>query len=329
MEIKKNKISIIVPIYKVEPYICSCIESICNQTYDNLEILLVDDGSPDRCGEICDEYAQKDQRIKVFHVENGGQSHARNIGLEAAVGDYIGFVDGDDKISPNMYEKLLTEAVECKADIAECNFHGRKQALPDRIADGQIIAMKGREAIRRQLDSQMASRFPSTSVWSKLFKKEVIQDLHFPDGKIHEEFAFLCEAFLNAEKYVYVNECLYERTLREDSTTAEKFSKRTLDKIYVYQIRNEMLKRRGEKELLELSRAQEYELLLHYAALAKKSGLMKEEQFVVGLIAEKKKEIIKSRIPIKKKLQYRLFFLNKNLYYRLKKVDHYGSKRYR
>ncbi len=319
MKTENYKISIIIPIYRVESYIRSCIESVCRQVHKNLEILLIDDGSPDECGKICDEYAKNDKRIRVFHIENSGQSHARNVGLEAAVGDYIGFVDGDDKISPDMYEKLLTEAVERKADIVECNFHGRKQTLPDRIPDGQIIVMKGREAIRRQLDSQMASRFPSTSVWSKLFKKEVIQDLHFPDGKIHEEFAFLCEAFLNAEKYVYVNECLYERTLREDSTTAEKFSKRTLDKIYVYQIRNEMLKRRGEKELLELSRVQEYELLIHYVVRAKNAQLEMERKEIEAIIAGQKKEILKSRLSFKKKLQYNIYFLSPDWLYRLKR----------
>jgi glycosyltransferase involved in cell wall biosynthesis len=314
-----EKISIIVPIYKVEPYIHKCIKSICSQTYENLEILLIDDGSPDKCGEICDKFAAKDSRIRVFHIENSGQSHARNVGLNAATGDYIGFVDGDDWICDDMYEKLLEQEISHKAGIAECNFHGRKQKLTDEIPDGKIIAMTGKEAIIRQLDSRTASRFPSTSVWSKLFRSDIIQNLRFPDGKIHEEYAFLCEAFLNAEKYIYINECLYERTLRNDSTTAEKFSGRSLDKLYVYQIRNEVLAKRGEEELLKLSKEQEYELLLHYVAQAKDAGLVEEEEFITGQIAEKKKEIIKSRLPLKKKLQYQIYFINKNLYYRLRK----------
>lgn len=319
MKTDNYKITIIIPIFKVEPYIRSCIESVCCQTYKNLEIFLIDDGSPDECGTICDEYAEKDKRIRVFHIENGGQSHARNVGLQAAGGDYIGFVDGDDHISPDMYARLLEMAVRYNADIAECNFHGRKQELPDRLSEGEVIVRIGREAIERQLAGKIASRYPSTSVWSKLFNRKVIHGLRFPDGRIHEEFAFLCEAFLNAGNYVYVNECLYERTLREDSTTAEKFSKRTLDKIYVYQMRNDVLKKRGEKELLKLSVAQEYELLLHYAAMAEQAGMPDEEQFIADLIMGKKKEIIKSKMSFRKKLQYQLFFINKKLYYQLRK----------
>ena len=162
------KISVIVPIYKVEPYIRKCVESICSQTCTELEILLVDDGSPDGCGKICDEYASGDPRIKVFHISNSGQSHARNVGLRAASGEYIGFVDGDDWISSDMYEKLLSCAVSQGAEIVECNFQGRKETLPDRMEDGQKLVMSGREAITRQLDARKASRYPSTSVWSKL-----------------------------------------------------------------------------------------------------------------------------------------------------------------
>ena len=312
-------ISVIVPIYKVEKYLPKCIESICSQTYSNLEILLMDDGSPDSCGNICDEYADRDERIRVFHLENGGQSRARNIGIEAATGDYIGFVDGDDWPRKDMYAKLLKLMLKEGASIGECNFHGRKKLPGDQIEDGKIICMTGREAITRQLNSRIASRYPSTSVWSKLFHKEILNDLQLPDGRVHEEYAFLCEAFLRADKYVYLNECLYERTLREDSTTAEQFSSRTLDKIYVYRLRNRMLKQRGEQKLLAMSKEQEYELLLHYAALADDARLITEEELVTRLIKEQKKDILRSRLPYVKKLQYVLFFLDRRFYFWLRK----------
>lgn len=315
-----EKISIIVPIYKVEIYIRECIESICNQTYRNLEIILVNDGSPDECGRICDEYAARDNRIKAFHIQNSGQSHARNVGLQAATGSYIGFVDGDDKVNPEMYEKLLNHALEQHAEIVECNFQGRKEKIPDEIPEGAVISMTGREAITRQLDERTASRYPSTSVWSKLFKREVLQDMRFPDGRIHEEYAFLCGAFLNAQRYAYRNECLYERTLRSDSTTAEQFSKRTLDKIYVYQMRNELLKERGEKDLLALSKEQEFSLLLHDALKAHHAGMVQERQEIEKLIATEKKEILQSHLTVKKKLQYVVFFINKKLFYCLRGI---------
>lgn len=316
---KDYKISIIVPIYKVEKYLPMCIESICAQTYSNLEILLMDDGSPHSCGSICDEYAKKDERIRVFHLENGGQSRARNVGMDAATGDYIGFVDGDDWPRKDMYEKLLNLMLKEGAAIGECNFHGRKYPPGDRMEDGEIICLPGREAIKRQLNSRVVSRYPSTSVWSKLFQKEILDGLRLPDGRIHEEYAFLCEAFLRADKYVYLNECLYERTLRADSTTAEKFSARSLDKIYVYQLRNQILGQRQEKELLAMSKEQEYELLLHYVALANHARLSAEEKAIDGLIKEQKKDILKSGITPAKKLQYALYFLNKRFYYWLRK----------
>lgn len=315
---EKYKISVIVPIYKVETYLRCCIESICRQTYRELEILLIDDGSPDECGKICEEYAKRDSRIKVIHIENGGQSHARNVGLEVATGDYIGFVDGDDHINISMYERLLETAITNEAQIVECNFHGRKVKVPDEMEEGAIFSMSGKESITRQLDTNFQSRFPSTSVWSKLFKRECIQGVRFPDGRIHEEYAFLCEAFLNTDRYVYINECLYDRTLRSDSTTAEKFSARTLDKIYVFQQRNELLKKRNEEELYQYSKAREYELLIHYAAMARQEGLVEEEKLIEGMISTEKKNILLSRLSLSKKMQFCLFFINKQLYYKIR-----------
>lgn len=110
-------ISVIVPVFKVEKFLSKCIESILNQTYTDIEVILVDDGSPDKCGEICDLYAQRDKRVKVIHKENGGQASARNAGLEIATGDYISFIDSDDWIDKDMYEELLRVAKSTDADI--------------------------------------------------------------------------------------------------------------------------------------------------------------------------------------------------------------------
>ena len=115
-------ISVIVPVYKVEQYLPQCIESIINQTYRNLEIILIDDGSPDNCGKICEEYAQKDKRIKVFHKKNGGLSDARNYGIARASGEYLAFVDSDDWIEPDMYEVLVNWIEDHQTDIVSCGF---------------------------------------------------------------------------------------------------------------------------------------------------------------------------------------------------------------
>lgn len=132
MQITKPKISIIVPVYKAEPYLRKCIDSILNQTFKDFELILVDDGSPDRCGEICDEYALKDSRIKIIHKENSGRSSARNVGLDIAQGEYIGFVDSDDWIEPDMYEVLYSKAKIESADIIALNYNcciGEKKYL--------------------------------------------------------------------------------------------------------------------------------------------------------------------------------------------------------
>ena len=126
----------------------------------------------------------------MFHIENGGQSRARNIGLEHATGDYIGFVDGDDAAKPQMYEVLWKLMQEKDADIAECNFQGRKSKEPDEMELGMTIVLTGREALCQHLDMRIPSRFPSTSVWSKLFRKEVIGKIRFPRGGFTKNTGF-------------------------------------------------------------------------------------------------------------------------------------------
>ena len=259
---QEAKISVIVPVYGVERYISDCIRSLCDQTWKNLEILLIDDGSKDGSGKICDEWAKKDSRIRVFHVENGGQSRARNIGMKEASGDYIGFVDGDDAAAPKMYEHLYGLMQKYDAQIAECNFEGRKSPEPDQMQEQAVVTMSGKAAIRKQLDYYTDSRFPSTSLWSKLFEASLIKDLRLPEGCIHEEYEFLCRAFCNCQTYVYENTRLYHRTLRTDSTTAEAFSERALDKMKVFALRSSYLEHSEDLELWRLARQQEFILML-------------------------------------------------------------------
>lgn len=315
-----GKISVIVPIYGVDQYLNKCIASICAQTYKNLEIFLVDDGSQDESGKICDEWAQKDSRIRVFHISNGGQSHARNVGLQHATGEYIGFVDGDDWIDSGMYEKMLRVMKKNQAEIVECNFTGRKSPEPDQMEDRAQIALTGRKAIERQLNQQVCSRYPSTSLWSKLFKTELIRDLRLPEGKIHEEYAFLCQAFLRCKKYIYCNEKLYMRTLREDSTTAEAFSLRSLDKLEVFKERNEVLQKAQEHDLYKLSRAWEFELMLHLFAQAHGAGLYEQEKELKTQMRAHRKEVLAGPLSKTKKLQYIVFWISPSLYLKLYQI---------
>lgn len=184
-----EKISVIVPVYNVEKYLSKCVDSIINQTYHNLEIILVDDGSPDRCGEICDEYATKDNRIKVIHKKNGGLSDARNAGIEVAEGGYIAFVDSDDYIASDMMDVLYHRLIKDGSDMALCNFkyidekgeeiEERKNKSP--IKDEVITGIDGMKKLSQD------KNWYYVIAWNKLYKKEIFDNIRFPKGKIHED----------------------------------------------------------------------------------------------------------------------------------------------
>lgn len=153
------KISIIVPVYKVEPYLRKCLDSIVGQTYQNLQIILVDDGSPDNCGKICDEYAARDRRIEVIHQANGGVSAARNAGLKLADGDYIGWVDSDDWIESGMYEYLLENALKYGADIAVCSRFERYKDKVIRRGWSNIEVLNREKALQMLLKNDVMQNY--------------------------------------------------------------------------------------------------------------------------------------------------------------------------
>lgn len=179
-------ISIIVPIYNVEQYLPRCLDSIVNQTLQDLEIILVDDGSSDCCGEICDAYAQKDKRIIVYHTANGGLSAARNYGMARARGDYLGFVDSDDWIDPEMFEILLRQMEDNQADVSISGF---KYEYPERavvasIADEQYVNHD--ELLKALLSGNLGG-----VIWNKLYRKKSFKDTVFPEGHVFEDIATL------------------------------------------------------------------------------------------------------------------------------------------
>ncbi|MBI6056665.1 glycosyltransferase [Clostridium perfringens] len=224
-----KKISVIVPIYNVEKYLEKCINSILNQTYKNLEVILVDDGSPDNCGKICDEYALKDNRIKVIHKENGGLSSARNSGLDIATGDYIGFVDSDDWIESNMYEILLNNAIKYNADISvggvvDLLEENDKYIKTKSTFNGTIetVCLNKQEAMKKFF-------LGSWSAWDKLYKRKVHEHLRFPQGKINEDEAIAMHILDNCNNIVYTNEVFYNYISRPNSITTSEFSEKKLD----------------------------------------------------------------------------------------------------
>ncbi len=211
-------ISVIVPVYKVEPYLRKCLNSIVNQTYRELQIILIDDGSPDNCGKICDEYAVKDDRIVVVHKENGGLSSARNAGLEIAEGKYIGFVDSDDWIELDMYEYLFDRAEKTGAEIAVCAFMVESKRKTSKFGYSEEQFFDSRKAIEELLkDKHMTSH-----AWNKLYIRKLFDGVRYPVGRVYEDIATTYKLYEKA-KYVSVGmEIKYHYRQNSEGITLSK-----------------------------------------------------------------------------------------------------------
>lgn len=206
------KVSIVVPVYGVEKYIAECIESLLAQTCTNLEILLVDDGGKDHSPEICDRYAAQDTRIKVIHKPNGGAASARNAGLDAATGDYICFVDGDDAVHPDYVKSLLSELTTQNADMAVCGFRNWSRIGTKIIDCDNTGVYTGQEYLLRFLRDWSCSL-----LWNKIFRREVIGDIRMEEGhKVDDEF-FTYLVVMNCRKVVLFDTPLYDYRLRGSS----------------------------------------------------------------------------------------------------------------
>lgn len=212
-------VSIVIPIYNVEKYIHECVDSVINQTYKDLEIILVDDGSPDNCGKICDEYAKKDSRIKVIHKENGGLSDARNAGMEASTGEYIYFLDSDDYISLDAIDKLVTFISEQNADMIFFNaysfaddYTGKLDTL---IWQNLYPTCSGKD----MLDLRFRNNEVAPSVPLHFYTAEFINNhsLRFKKGIVYEDWLFSVIAYLRAGKVGFLNDVLYYRRMRQNS----------------------------------------------------------------------------------------------------------------
>lgn len=215
-------ISVIVPVYKVEKYIDRCINSIINQTYKNLEIILVDDGSPDNCPRIIDDYSQKDSRIKVIHKENGGLSSARNAGIEIATGDYIGFVDSDDYIRNDYFEILLENIMVTDADLSICR--NKKFCENDEVFTEKLINIEAVYNKKQLLYELYKAPGVHECAWGKLYAKKIFDTIKFPVGRIYEDSSIMHEVYMNVNKAVFTNNELYFYLVdRNDSLMSSKY----------------------------------------------------------------------------------------------------------
>lgn len=202
-------ISVIVAVYNIEEYIARCIESIQKQSYQELEIILVDDGSTDTSGRICEEYAAIDDRIKVIHRENGGLSAARNTGIEAACGEYIAFVDGDDWIEPSMYEVMAEQAQQYQADLVVCRYRCvYKNGCKDDSTGNVTVYRKPLEMLIQYLKEDECFLIQRTA-WNKLYHRSLLGEERFPVGKWYEDAVFSAKMVGGAKCGVYVDTAFY------------------------------------------------------------------------------------------------------------------------
>lgn len=215
-------ISVIVPVYKVEQYLAKCVDSILNQTYRNLEVILVDDGSPDHCGEICDTYAGKDSRVKVIHQQNGGLSSARNAGMAVATGEYVSFVDSDDILVADGLEHMLTLAEKEQADLVIGDHIRFEDALPSVSEDGIKTSVRSRtEAMEEFFRNGCAA-------WARLYRREIHDGIKFPAGEINEDEAIVLQLLDRCRRIAYTDRIVYFYRSRIESITTSSFSTRKL-----------------------------------------------------------------------------------------------------
>lgn len=296
---KKKKtdelVSVIVPVYNIEKCIGKCIESIIDQTYQNLEIILVDDGSTDKSGQICDDYQKRDVRIQVIHKQNEGLSDARNSGLEICKGKYIGFVDGDDWIANDMYEFLLQTLTKYEADVAVCGHYieGDDGVYDFENAEGSIKIYNSREAVCAVVRDQEIHSY----AWDKLYKRELFDGIRYPSGRYVQDIFTTYKVFMNAKKIVCNNQPKYYYYQRIDSIQRTRGSKLNWDQFSVYRESLSVL----EKDYPELREflvvrlvsfgIAAYNCLLLKKQISAEEKIQKEE--ISGTIQEYAKEIKK------------------------------------
>lgn len=252
-----EKISVIVPIYKVEEYLDRCVESIINQTYKNLEIILVDDGSPDNCPKMCDEWAKKDKRIKVVHKKNGGLSDARNAGLDKATGKFVGFVDSDDYIEPAMYETLYNKISKDKSDMAMCNitkvYSDRKVKVHEKnllkVNASNIFEYYVTHNYSLQGDELLTDNIMA-SVWRVLYRTSSIGDLKF-DNYFCEDIIFNSKLIKPSFKISAVEDYFYNYVQRGGSILSSLTEAKIKAKIEFIRVISSVLREKLSKLYFE------------------------------------------------------------------------------
>ena len=231
-------ISVIVPIYKFEKYLKRCVDSLLAQSYSDFELILVDDGSPDNCGSICEEYAAKDKRIRVIHKENGGLSDARNAGLRIAKGEYVAFVDSDDWVATNYLETLLKVIELTDSDICECEVLKTTGEIEKyEKSEKKYISYSSKEALELLICDKILHQY----VWNKLYKRSCLKDILFAVGKINEDEFWTYQIFGNARRITKISDVLYYYFQRGSSIMGNHYNLKRLDALEAKSLRQQYI----------------------------------------------------------------------------------------
>lgn len=271
-------ISVIVPVYNVEKYLDRCISSIVEQTYKNLEIILVDDGSPDNSGRICDQWAERDPRIKVIHKENGGPSETRNLGVSNSNGEYISFIDSDDFVSINYISVLYKNLFESEADISCCDYKIASTGSTDLFGNQEstISIISGKQACLDMFELDKEVFY--CVLWGKLFKTKIIKLYTLPVGRVHEDEATTFKYLYSAPKICVTNQVLYAYYQNETSIMHTRSSNRRPDALWAKMERIHYFEEKKEKKLLSKALGQIVDFYISRAIIDNKR--LPKESFV-------------------------------------------------
>lgn len=313
----EDLISVIIPVYNVEKYLEKCLISVLSQTYQNLEIILIDDGSTDGSGKICDEYSKKDKRIIVIHKENGGLSEARNYGINKVNGKYIVFVDSDDYVSKLYIEKLYETVKKYCVKIVQCNI-----AMVDE--NGKEMNKMGYLQEEVKTSTEMIKdlctehKIENTATWNKIYAVELFEKIRYPVGKIHEDEFITYKILYSVDKIAIIHQELYFYRQRDGSITKRKYSLKRLDSLQAMEERLKFFEERDEKKLYEISMEGMLRgISFAYTAIKKEKIAPKELQN--DLVKEYRKYFRKfcgfKNVRLRMKIKRMMFFIFPNIFY--------------
>lgn len=317
---KSNKISVIIPVYNVENYLTKCIESVQKQTYENLEIILIDDGSKDRCPLICDEYAKKDQRIKVIHKENGGLASARNKGLDVATGDLISFIDSDDWIDSDMYERMIKMKNDTNAEIVCCEgIHTDGTNMYEKClhckTNGTVLT--GSEVTKEILLDKIGSQ-----VVKGLYDYKCWKDIRFPIGRLYEDIPVTFKAFERANRISYIDEPFYKYRINMNSISGSPNPIKSYHIFLGFKEHYEYAKENYPEIMIECcSNAAHYAIstYMHYCTDAE-DALQSYVDIVTSFLEANKNNIDLSLIMKSRRYALRVYYYSKRVFRLLCKV---------